>query len=102
MRSQPKKPPVAAARNVVFSSLHASVRIYTRRHINGCPLQDDNEQNCGCPKWMYVSPRDGGALYRKSIGTGDFAEACDEARKVLKGFDPEIQELRRLKRRALN
>src|SRR5271154_2914182 len=101
MRSQSKKPPAATAHNVIFSSLHASVRVYTRRHINGCTLQDDNQQNCRCPKWFYVSPRDGGAPYRKSIGTGDFTEACDEARKVLKGFDPEIREFRRLKKRAV-
>jgi len=99
MRSQTKKPSPAAAQNVVFSGLYASVRVYTRRHINGCTLQDDNQQNCHCPKWFYVSPR-GAEPRRKSAGTGNFTEACDEARRVLKGFepvDPEIQELRKLK-----
>jgi len=99
MRPQAKNRLPATVHNVVFSGLYGSVRVYTRRHINACLLQDDNQQNCGCPKWMYVSPR-GAAPYRKSAGTGDFTEACDEARKVLKGFDPvdpEVQELRKLK-----
>ncbi len=79
-----------------FTPACASIR---GASINGCPLDDDNQQNCHCPKWFYVSPR-GAAPYRKSAGIGSFTEACDEARRILKGFDPidpEIQELRKLK-----
>jgi integrase len=83
-RSQKKRAPKTA-----FTSIYGSVRVYTRRHINGCTLRDPNESGCSCPKWLYLKPV-GGRAAQKAAGTPSFTEACGDAQRILKGFDPEI------------
>jgi hypothetical protein len=77
----------------VLSNVHGTVRVYTRRHINGCPLREANENHCSCPKWIYSYPA-GGRPNRQAAGTPSFPEACELAQKLYKGFDPEIREAR--------
>lgn len=74
---------------------HGRVRVYTRRHINGCQLTDENQQHCPCPKWLYVKPA-GLPRYRISAETPSFAEACEIAQRLWKGMDPEIREARKI------
>ena len=77
----------------VFSSHFGSVRVYTRRHINGCSFTQPDQQNCPCPKWIYAKARDGKPS-RRAATTPSFTEACEQAQKILKGFDPEIRAAR--------
>jgi integrase len=91
MRSRHK----AGHSKTVFSSIHGTVRVYTRRHINGCALQSANEQHCRCPKWIYSNPKEG-RPQRQAAGTPSFTEACEDAQKLLKGFDPEIRAAREI------
>jgi len=72
-----------------FKNQHGTVRVYTRRHINGCKLRDPNEVHCACPKWLYAKPS-GGMPVQKAASTPSFTEACEKAQKMLRGFDPEI------------
>jgi integrase len=72
-----------------FHSIYGSVHVYVRRHINGCELRDPNETRCSCPKWLYSKPR-GAKAVQRAAGTPSFTEACAEAQRILKGFDPEI------------
>jgi integrase len=81
--------------NVIFSNLHGTVRVYTRRHINGCPLTSPNQQDCRCPKWIYANPS-GGKPQRIAAGTPSFTEACEQAQKLLRGFDPDIRAAREI------
>jgi hypothetical protein len=76
-----------------FKGKFGNVRVYTRRHINGCPLRDPNEGRCSCPKWIYSYPKDGKPT-RRAAGTPSFAEACEEAQKLFRGFEPEIRAAR--------
>jgi integrase len=92
MRSQPRSKPDQPNRTV-FQSVHGVVRIYTRRHINGCPLTSPDQQNCQCPKWLYQKPK-GGKAKQTAAGTPSFTEACELAQRILKGFDPEIAQAR--------
>jgi len=92
MRSRQSQPPASSPQRTVFSTQYGTVRVYTRRHIRGCPLAPD-EQHCSCPKWIYSYPR-GGKPRQESAGTPSFTEACEKAQKMLKGFDPEIQAAR--------
>lgn len=94
-RSQPRKevqPP--ALSRAVFSSQYGSVRVYTRRHINGCGFTLADQQHCPCPKWIYAKARTGKPS-RRAATTPSFTEACDQAQKLLKGFDPEIAAARK-------
>src|ERR1035441_721169 len=79
----------------VFSSNYGSVRVYTRRHINGCELRDPNDNHCSCPKWIYAKPHDGRAL-QEAAKSPSFTEACARAQRMLKGFDPEIRAAREI------
>lgn len=90
MRSQTKAPKASRA---LYASIHGTVRVYTRRHINGCPLVGQDFNHCSCPKWIYFKAREGKAV-QKSAGTPSFTEACEEAQRILKGFDPEIARAR--------
>jgi len=58
-----------------------TVHIYTRRHINGCPLVSTSDNGCSCPKWIYWKPR-GGRAMQKAAKTGSFSEALQEAAKI--------------------
>jgi integrase len=87
MRSDPKAQ--KRAQKTVFSSRYGTVRIYTRRHINGCLFKGPDEQHCPCPKWIYANPK-AGKPFRNAAGTPSFSEACDVAQNVLRGFDPDI------------
>lgn len=91
-RSQKPPAPIASSR-ALFSSIYGSVRVYTRRHINGCPLVGPNFNHCSCPKWVYSKARDGKPR-QKAAGTPSFTEACEQAHRILKGFDPEIAHAR--------
>jgi hypothetical protein len=73
---------------LVLESPHGSVIVYTRRHVGHCKL-DADDNRCSCPKWLYLKPR-GGKVVQKTAHTPSFSEACDEANKILRGFDPEI------------
>jgi integrase len=77
------------SQKTAFTSLHGVVIVYTRRHIYGCKFRDPNENRCGCPKWLYSKPR-GGKAVQKAAQTCSFTEACGDAQRILKGFDPEI------------
>jgi integrase len=90
-----KKQAAAPAQKVVFASLYGTVRVYTRRHINGCSFTDPNQQQCSCPKWIYSNPK-GGHAQRLAAGTPSFTEACEKAQKILKGLDPEIRAARQI------
>jgi integrase len=90
-----KKQPAEPAQKVVFASLYGIVRVYTRRHINGCSFTDPNQQRCSCPKWIYSNPKAGQAQ-RLAAGTPSFTEACEKAQKILKGLDPEIRAAREI------
>jgi hypothetical protein len=70
----------------VFRSPHGTVRVYTRRHVNGCGFTDRNQQGCYCPKWIYSNPRAGKPV-QKTADTGSYAEACELAQKLLHSFD---------------
>jgi hypothetical protein len=69
----------------LLSSLHGTVRVYTRRHINGCSLAGPHNNRCPCPKWIYSKPRGGKAL-QEAAKTGSFTEACRLAEKILKAM----------------
>jgi integrase len=83
------------AQKTEFRSIHGSVIVYTRRHINGCKLRDRNENRCSCPKWLYSKPKNGRAVQR-AAGTPSFTEASEAAQRLLKGFDPEIAKARQI------
>jgi site-specific recombinase XerD len=87
-RSQPSS-------RLELSSQYGTVRVYTRRHINGCKLPTPDHNHCSCPKWIYCKRRGGNAI-QKSAGTPSFTEATDQAQKILKGFDPEIAAARKV------
>jgi integrase len=72
-----------------------TVRVYSRRHINGCTLPTPDHNHCSCPKWIY-SKASGGRAAQKTANTPSFAEACGQAQKILRGFDPEISQARSL------
>jgi integrase len=94
VRSQSKTQPLPSAANrTVFTSLYGAVRVYTRRHINGCRLATADHNHCSCPKWIYSKARDGKAS-QQAASTPSFTEACGIAQKILKGFDPEIRAAR--------
>ncbi len=76
----------------VYSSRYGTVRVYTREHIRGCLLQSPDEQSCRCPKWIYENPR--GGKPRRHSAAPTYTEACEEAQKILRSFDPEIQAAR--------
>src|ERR1700733_12065 len=77
----------------VYSNQHGTVRVYVLRHINGCTSTDPNERDCPCPKHIYFKPRNGNDG-RLSARTSSHTEACEQAHRILKGFDPEIAALR--------
>jgi integrase len=78
---------------VLLRSQFGSVKPYTR-HVPGCTEKDDQEHNdCNCPKWLYEYPR-GGKPVRRSLITHSFAEAQRIAADTLRGFDPEIRQAR--------
>jgi hypothetical protein len=79
----------------LFSTVHGTVSIYTRRHIHGCQLRSPDDNRCACPKWIYAKARDGRAS-QQAANTPSFTEACELALKILKGFDPEIQAAREI------
>lgn len=72
----------------VYRESFGAVRVYTRRHINGCQFTSRDQQHCPCPKWIYSKPK-GGKGRRESATTPSFAEACEKARTILRGFNPE-------------
>jgi integrase len=78
-----------ALSRAVYKNQFGTVRVYTRRHINGCLFTDPDQQHCQCPKWIYSKAR-GGRHAVKSANTPSFTEACGIAQKILRGFDPEI------------
>jgi hypothetical protein len=92
MRSQTKASPPQPNRTV-FASIYGTVRVYTRRHINGCPLPGPDFNHCTCPKWVYSKARDG-QPQQKAANTPSFTEASEQAQRTLKGFDPEIAQAR--------
>ena len=92
-------PPIALSR-AVYASQHGSVRVYTRRHINGCLFTLPDQQHCPCPKWIYSKARNGRPA-RRAATTPSFTEACEQAQKILKGFDPEIAAARKITSPAL-
>jgi hypothetical protein len=71
----------------VFSTPYGAVRVYTRRHINGCALISTDDNSCLCPKWIYSMPR-GGTPSQKAANTPNFTEACGDAQRILEGFAP--------------
>jgi len=79
----------------VFKSIYGTVRVYIRRHLDGCDLSDPNDTHCNCPKWLYSKAR-GGRAVQKAAGTPSFTEACGQAQRLLKGFDPEIAKAREI------
>jgi hypothetical protein len=98
MRSQTGPRATAKAKassRALYTSIHGSVRVYTRRHINGCQLIGADFNHCSCPKWIYSKAR-GGEPVQRAAGTPSFTEACEEAQRILKGFDPEIARARNL------
>jgi site-specific recombinase XerD len=94
-RSQPeyKKIVIPAPSRFELSNQFGTVRVYTRRHINGCQLPTADHNHCSCPKWIYAKAR-GAHWTQKAANTPSFAEACDMAQKILRGFDPEISQAR--------
>lgn len=92
---QPRSQTASPAAKTVFSSVHGTVRVYTRRHINGCELADTNENRCSCPKWLYKNAR-GSKPLQEGARTPSFTEACEVAQKWLRGLDPEIRAAREL------
>jgi hypothetical protein len=77
----------------VLKSPYGSVRAYTR-HLAACKHANEPDYNkCSCPKWIYIN-RKGEAPRRYSMNTPSHAEAVSIAADILKGFDPEIAELR--------
>src|ERR1700681_825266 len=82
---------VLAPSRFELSNRFGTVRVYTRRHINGCTLDTPDHNHCSCPKWIYSKAR-GGKPAQKTASTPSFAEACELAQKILRGFDPEISQ----------
>jgi integrase len=97
MRSQTRAiPPKADQPNrTVFQSVHGTVRVYTRRHINGCQFTGPDFNRCTCPKWIYSKAR-GAKPVQAAAGTPSFTEACEVAQRKLRGFDPEIRAARQM------
>jgi hypothetical protein len=87
--------PASSPGRTAFSNRFGTVRVYTRRHINGCKLSDPNQQHCTCPKWLYKNAR-GSKPVQEAANTPSFTEACDVAQEWLKGLDPEIRAARAL------
>jgi hypothetical protein len=85
---RPRRPQKTA-----FKTIFGSAIVYTPRHVNGCQLNDRNENNCSCPKWLYLKQRGGKAIQR-AVRSPSFTEACAEAQRVLRSFDPEIARAR--------
>jgi hypothetical protein len=95
MRSQTRTVP--QPNRTVFESAHGKVRVYTRRHINGCPLPGPDFNQCSCPKWIYSKAKVLGARpTQAAAGTPSFTEASEIAQKKLRGFDPEIRAARQI------
>ncbi len=85
----------------VLRSLHGSVRPYTR-HLSTCKHANEPDYNrCSCPKRIYAYPK-GGSRRRYALNTPSVTEALTVSANVLKGFDPEIAELRGQKAKAEN
>lgn len=91
-RSQAPSP---SARSADFVSVYGVARVYTRRHINGCPLVAVDDNGCSCPKWIYAKAR-GERARQFAAKTPSFSEALGEAQKIWKGFDPEIRAARQI------
>jgi hypothetical protein len=79
---------------MIYSSPHASVRVYTRRHIRGCRLLNSSDNDCNCPKWIYSKARFRHEFQQRSAQTTNFLEACAIAQKILYSFDPEVRAAR--------
>ena len=94
MRAQMRGRKDSAARFELVNQ-YGTVRVYTRRHIHGCPLATPDHNHCSCPKWIYAKSKSG-APTQKAAGTPSFAEACEQAQKILRGFDPELQQRARM------
>jgi integrase len=77
--------------DTLLKSSYGSVKPYTR-HVAGCS-KGTNENDCGCPKWLYEYKR-GGKPIRRSLVTPSWAEAQRIASDTLRGFDPEIAKAR--------
>ena len=85
----------------VLRSPYGSVRPYTR-HVASCKHANEPRYNkCSCPKWIYTHKNDE-APKRYTLNTPSFAEALTIAADILKGFDPEIAELRGQKSKLEN
>ena len=85
---RPRRP-----QKTVFTTIFGTTIVYTPRHINGCNLRDRNENHCSCPKWIYMKKRGGKAIQR-AVRSPSFTEACAEAQRILRSFDPEIAKAR--------
>jgi len=82
------------SRKTIFKSIFGTVIVYTPRHGAPCKLRDRNNNSCGgCPKWLYLKAK-GGKAVQRAAGTPNFTEACAEAQRVLRSFDPEIAKAR--------
>src|ERR1039458_8658628 len=92
-RSQPHKKILISLSRAVYRNQFGPVRVYTRRHINGCTFTDPDQQHCPCPKHIYSKPI-AGRINRASANTPSFTEACAKAQQILRGFDPEIAAVR--------
>jgi site-specific recombinase XerD len=89
-RESTTKPKTGAKidRRYFVASDYGRIRVYTRRHINGCRLTDPDDNSCRCPKWLYSVKLD---PMQQAAGTATFHDACSRAREMLHGFDPFIQ-----------
>jgi integrase len=92
MKRSHKIDPATLSR-AVYKNQFGLVRVYTRRHINGCGFAHRNQQHCACPKYIYSKSKAKDAQpLRQSASTPSFTEACGIAQKILRSFDPaEIQ-----------
>lgn len=77
-------------RTAPFSNQFGVTRVYTRRHINGCPLGSPNENSCSCPKWIYAKPKHR-PWTQKAAGTPSYTEAAEKAQRLLRSWDPDIR-----------
>jgi integrase len=91
-RSQKRKA-LTPPKKTISKTDYGAVRVYTRRHINGCQLKSVADNLCSCPKWIYAKAR-GEAAHQIAAKTSSFTEACSKAQRILKGFDPEIRAAR--------
>lgn len=88
--------PAPAGASALSSTRTETVSVYTR-HQPDCSKKGEGRfyRKCTCPKWLYIYRN--GKDDRRSAKTRSWQKAEDKARELLDSWDPDKQEIKRLR-----